>query len=389
MKNTELIYESTEQTPAISPAFAELLPPLSDEQRAILEADILQNGCYSPIIVNEGMDIVDGHHRHAICEKHGIPYQMAVFAFEDDLEAQRWALDTQKARRNLSAWELGQIILKLKPEIEARAKENMSAGGGDKMSNDARAGLAMLPNPLLSVDTRKELAEAAGVGERTMGKIIQIDERAPAPVKAALDNGDLSVNAGYNITRLLEKLPEEARQAAANRAIELAKQRKDYKAAFDISLGDMNALTKGDENAAGTIRSALSDGTVSVNGGKEVAQTLLDMPEDVRESAASDAEGLAELEVDYRKKTQAVDDNADIAKAYNTAFACASDISGAEREVRIWIEWAGIRKDEIDGLITEAKVAAQAFSQIAETLRKIHEQEVVPYEEAVHENSSE
>jgi hypothetical protein len=36
---------------------------------------------------------------------------MAVFAFEDDLEAQRWALDTQKARRNLSAWELGQIAL--------------------------------------------------------------------------------------------------------------------------------------------------------------------------------------------------------------------------------------------------------------------------------------
>ncbi|MGI6175208.1 MAG: ParB N-terminal domain-containing protein [Christensenellales bacterium] len=379
MKNTGLIYESTEQTPAISPAFAELLPPLSDEQYAALEADILQSGCYSPIIVNEDIVIVDGHHRHEICEKHGIPYRMAVFDFEDDLEAQRWALDTQKARRNLSVWELGQIALKLKPELEAKAKETQ--GERTDLFQNSEKGSS-------KSNTTKELAAITDTSHDTMNKIIQIDERAPAPVKNALDNGDLSVNAGYNITRLLEKLPEEARQAAAERAVELAKKRKDYKAAFDISLGDMNALIKGNKDAAGTIRLALSDGVVSVNGGKEVAQTLLEMPEDVRESAAADAEGLAELEADYRKKTQAVDDNANVAKAYNAAFACASDISGVEREVRIWIEWAGIRKDEIDGLITEAQDAAQAFSQIAKTLAKIHEQEVVPYEEAVHENSS-
>ena len=46
----------------------------------------------------------------------------------------------------------------------------------------------------------------------------------------------------------------------------------------------------------------------------------------------------------------------------------------------MWIEWAGVRKDEIAGLIAEAEDAAQAFSRIAETLRKIHEQEVAPYE---------
>ena len=102
MKNTNVIYDSTEQTPVILPAFAELLPSLTDEQYAALEADILQNGCYSPIIINEDNVIVDGHHRYEICEKHGIPYQMTVFSFEDDLEARQWALDTQKARRNLS-----------------------------------------------------------------------------------------------------------------------------------------------------------------------------------------------------------------------------------------------------------------------------------------------
>ena len=380
MKNTGITYDSTEQTPTVSPAFAELLPPLSDEQYAALETDILQNGCYSPIIVNEEFTVIDGHHRHAICEKHGLPYQMAVFAFEDDLEARRWALDTQKARRNLSVWELGQIALKLKPELEARAKENMSAGGGDKISDDAKAGSATLPNPLPAVDTRKELAEAAGVGERTMGKIMQIDENAPAPVKEALDTGDLSVNAGYNIMRLLEKLPEEARDAAAERAVALAKQRKDYKAAFDISLADMNDLIQEDNGAAESIRAALEDGSLSVAGGKETGKVLLELPEDVRETASASAGELAEIEEDYRKETESVDENARIAKAYNEAFECAGSVRANEHEVRMWIEWAGVRKDEIAGLIAEAEDAAQAFSRIAEILRKIHEQEVAPYE---------
>ena len=42
------------------------------------------------------MVIVDGHNRQSLCEKHGLPYTMAVFSFEDLLEAKQWALDTQK-----------------------------------------------------------------------------------------------------------------------------------------------------------------------------------------------------------------------------------------------------------------------------------------------------
>ena len=125
MKNTGIVYHSTERTPTVLAELAGLLPPLSGEQLAALEADLLQNGCYSPVIVNEELVIVDGHNRQSLCEKHGIPYNMAVFAFDDLLEAKQWALDTQKGRRNLDKWELGKIALKLKPDIEARAKANM------------------------------------------------------------------------------------------------------------------------------------------------------------------------------------------------------------------------------------------------------------------------
>ena len=194
MRNTGIEYTSAERTPTILPDLAELLPPLSGEQLAALEKDILQNGCYAPIIVNEDLVVVDGHNRQQICTRHDLPYKMAVFAFDDLLEAKQWALDTQKGRRNLDKWELGKIALKLRPEIEARAKANQGA----------RTDLsATLPEGSAPVDTRKELAASVGLGERTMGKVMQIDEHAPAAVKEALDKKELSVNQGYQILSLI------------------------------------------------------------------------------------------------------------------------------------------------------------------------------------------
>ena len=201
MKNTGIEYSSVDRTPVVLPEMAELLPPLTGEQLSALEADLLKNGCYSPVIVNEDLAIIDGHNRQNLCEKHGIPYKMVVFSFEDMLEAKQWALDTQKGRRNLDKWELGKIALKLKPDIEARAKANQSAGGGDQKSEDAKSGFANSQNPISAVNTTKELADTVGLGQQTMSRVIQIDEHAPAAVKDALDSGDLSINQGYNITR--------------------------------------------------------------------------------------------------------------------------------------------------------------------------------------------
>jgi L-lysine 2,3-aminomutase len=77
------------------------------------------------------------------------------------------------------------------------------------------------------VNTRKDLADAVGLGERTMGKVMQIDEHAPAAVKEALDKKELSINQGYNITKQVQELPEEQRAEAAVQAVELEKAKKE------------------------------------------------------------------------------------------------------------------------------------------------------------------
>lgn len=220
MKNTGITYTSAERSPVILPEMAELLPPLSAEQLDALEADLIKNGCYAPIIINEDMVIIDGHNRQSLCEKRGLPYTMAVFSFEDLLEAKQWALDTQKNRRNLEKWELGKIALKLKPEIEAKARANQ--GTRTDLS-------ATLPESSDAVDTRKELAEAVGLGERTMGKVMQIDENAPDAIKEALDKKELSINKGYDLTRQLQEVPEDQREQAAAELLEYEKAKKDLK----------------------------------------------------------------------------------------------------------------------------------------------------------------
>lgn len=226
MRNTGIEYTSAERTPTVLPELAELLPPLSGEQLAALEKDILQNGCYAPIIVNEDLVVVDGHNRQQICTRHSLPYKMAVFAFDDLLEAKQWALDTQKGRRNLDKWELGKIALKLRPEIEAKAKENMSLGG--QAYKPSEEGLTTLSN-LPPVNTRRDLADSVGIGEVTMGKIMQIDEHAPVAVKEALDKKELSVNQGYQITRQIQDLPEDEQGQAALDLVELEKAKKEIR----------------------------------------------------------------------------------------------------------------------------------------------------------------
>ena len=229
MKNTGITYTSAERSPVILPEMAELLPPLSAEQLDALEADLIKNGCYAPIIVNEDMVIIDGHNRQALCEKHDLPYTMAVFSFEDLLEAKQWALDTQKGRRNLEKWELGKIALKLKPEIEAKARANMVAGGQNCRPKEGLTTLSNLPSVETAVNTRKELADAVGIGEVTMGKVMQIDENAPEVIKEALDKKELSINKGYDLTRQLQNLPEEQREQAAAEALEYEKAKKELK----------------------------------------------------------------------------------------------------------------------------------------------------------------
>ena len=224
MKNTKIIYASTEKTPIVLTDMESLLPPLTAEQFSALEADIVKNGCYSPIVVDQNLSVIDGHNRLKVCGKHHLPYQMAVFEFTDMLEAKQWALETQKARRNLDLWELGRIALRLKPELEAKGRANQSAAGGDKSrkalsQNSTKA-------PVERIDARQQMAESVGISADSMGRIMKIDGSAPEVVRNALEKKEISLNQAYTITREVLGLPEEERAESAAEALQEIRESK-------------------------------------------------------------------------------------------------------------------------------------------------------------------
>ena len=91
----------------------------------------------------------------------------------------------------------------------------MSAGGGDRKSDVAKSGLVNSPNPISAVDTRKEMAQAVGIGEQAMGRITKLDENAPQALKDALDRKEISVNRAWKIMKAVQQFPPEEQESAA------------------------------------------------------------------------------------------------------------------------------------------------------------------------------
>jgi len=106
----------------MEPEIQHLLPPLGEAEQAGLEAEILQRGVLSPLIVWNDV-LIDGHHRYAICQKHGLPFGVLSLDFDSLETAKLWAWRHQENRRNLTPYQRVEISLQFKPQLVAEAKE--------------------------------------------------------------------------------------------------------------------------------------------------------------------------------------------------------------------------------------------------------------------------
>ena len=154
----------------IDKEFAGLIPPLCPDERQQLEENIISEGCRDPLVVWNGT-LIDGHNRYEICTRNQIDYKVIEKDFKNRTEVILWMIANQFGRRNLA--DIDRIALARKREEVLRplAKENLSSAGKSAGKGRPKQPLAKLPNP---IDTRKESAKSAGVGERTYdaGKLI-------------------------------------------------------------------------------------------------------------------------------------------------------------------------------------------------------------------------
>jgi hypothetical protein len=92
----------------IDPEFKAMIPPLTDAERASLEASIKADGVTSPLVAGViggklPMVLLDGHNRYEIAKRLGldVPWATAL-EFPDRAAAKAWMFEHQIARRNLS-----------------------------------------------------------------------------------------------------------------------------------------------------------------------------------------------------------------------------------------------------------------------------------------------
>lgn len=176
----------------INPKFKDLLPPLSDEELRQLEESILSEGVREAIKVWQGQ-IVDGHNRFSICQRHDLPYPVMDMFFADEDEALEWIYINQLARRNLSDFQRKHYVGKLYNLRKARHggdRGNQHTGGKERQSetisfsqkeqNLASGNSYHLPDEMKN--TAEKIAEDFGLSEktvRTAGKVVEILEKEP------------------------------------------------------------------------------------------------------------------------------------------------------------------------------------------------------------------
>ena len=174
----------------IDEEFKALIPPLSEEERELLEGSIVADGCRDPLVLWGGI-LIDGHHRHEICTRLGIEFDTVEMSnLETRNDAMMWVIRNQLGRRNLSNYQRAELVLKLKPAIAEKAKENVAAGGGSGISGRQKS-----DNP---IDTKNELAKASGLSHDTISKADFIGKNANEYTKKALRAGETSINREYS-----------------------------------------------------------------------------------------------------------------------------------------------------------------------------------------------
>lgn len=177
----------------INPEFANLLPPLTDEEYSGLEADIIANGCRDALTIWNGT-IVDGHNRYKICHEKGIEFETVEMEFESVDDAKWWIGTNQIGRRNLTNYGRAELAIEMKPLAEARAKKRQG------QRTDLKTDNIPAKMPECSGDARDELAKIAGISPRSMSKVEFIAEHADEETKEKLRRKEkgVSISGVYN-----------------------------------------------------------------------------------------------------------------------------------------------------------------------------------------------
>jgi ParB-like chromosome segregation protein Spo0J len=191
----------------VNPEYEKLLPKMSDDEFAELKASIQAEGQHYPIVANEDLEVLDGHHRFRACVELGIEPDFEVRKFEDKLREKKFVIEANLRRRHLTKFQLVELGVPLLEIEQALAKKRQAAGG--KMGRNVQLGLAPTDaKPVLEKSKAAAVvAKKVGVSTRTFERGKKILEKASEEDKQKLREGKASIAKVYREVVALEKEP--------------------------------------------------------------------------------------------------------------------------------------------------------------------------------------
>jgi ParB-like chromosome segregation protein Spo0J len=181
----------------VNPEYAKLLPQMSEEEYDALRNSIRDEGQHYAIIVNEDMEILDGHHRFRACVDLGLEPDFEVRKFDDKLLEKKFVIEANLRRRHLTNFqliELGVPLLEIEKEL---AKKRKIEGG--KTGRNLQLGF--VPDdakPVFRGKATEAVAKKVGVSTRTFERGKKILERASEEDKQMLREGKTSISKVYS-----------------------------------------------------------------------------------------------------------------------------------------------------------------------------------------------
>lgn len=214
----------------IDAEFRDLIPPLDEKERAQLEENILRDGIQDPLKVWNGI-LIDGHNRYEIAQAHGLEFKTVEMQFDSRDDIIIWIIQNQLGRRNLIPPVRIKLALLAESVITQHAKVRQLSTLKQNTVEDKcpqRAEDQPTPQEKNKIDrqnkTNYQLAQMAGVSDKTVQRYKKILQDAPAEVVAQVDSGEISINQAFKDIKRAEKetRQEERRVENAAKVEELA-----------------------------------------------------------------------------------------------------------------------------------------------------------------------
>ena len=171
----------------INTELRKLLPPLSPDEKKILEENIVCDGCREPLVIWDNT-IVDGHNRYEICKNKNIQFSTIELQANNIEDIKIWMIDNAKGRRNLTdGWkfELSQI------------RKQILLEQGRKTQGLRTDLLSTIDKKLDPHNTQKEIAEELGWSTGKVAMADKVWKNAKPEVKEKIKSGEITFNEVY------------------------------------------------------------------------------------------------------------------------------------------------------------------------------------------------